>query len=329
MSKYTAKNALVDLGFIDGYFHEADNVPKHWGMWEALLDALQRLEEYAIYGHLTEHSGDAASYARFLHDLGFLRGLIWSHPISSAVSEALGRVIAFVTDNDHFPCQLLAGCGETAEPVDLRLSDEQRQRLLNGTKTDDDPTTAEFARLIGATYPAVLDYWRKLGAISGEEMEEELKATDQAKHQAVDEATLPKSNLASRDVNPFNPSGKRGTREWTAEQRAAQSERARGQKKPPFDEQLDAVKADWEAGLTFRAMGRKYGCSEQHIRNFLTRHGIDPRRKDTLAKASEESHPGLAEPAQPCPEERHQSVQPPTNRDTEESTPGEAPALFH
>jgi hypothetical protein len=91
----------------------------------------------------------------------------------------------------------------------------------------------------------------------------------------------PPSAIAA-SFNPFNPNGKRGRREWTPEQRAAQSERARAMQlsKPPLvpDDAFESVRADWEAGTSFDAIGRKYGCSGGHIRNFLKKHGVDPRR---------------------------------------------------
>ena len=41
---------------------------------------------------------------------------------------------------------------------------------------------------------------------------------------------------------------------------------------------MQTVKADFEAGLSFDVMGKQYNCSGSHVRNYLTRHGIDPRR---------------------------------------------------
>jgi hypothetical protein len=87
----------------------------------------------------------------------------------------------------------------------------------------------------------------------------------------------------STAFNPFNPNGKRGRREWTPEQRAEQAERARNRHKDrrPFDSDMEAVKAEFESGLSLDRIGGKYHCSGSHIRNFLIKHGIDPRRTGT------------------------------------------------
>jgi hypothetical protein len=105
------------------------------------------------------------------------------------------------------------------------------------------------------------------------------ESSPEASHEApVSHAEPASPSPEPLSFNPFNPNGKRGRREWTPEQRAIQAERAKGQKKPPFDDDFEAVKADFDAGLPMDAIGRKYGCSGSHIRNFLKKHGIDPRR---------------------------------------------------
>lgn len=151
MLAYTAKQALIDLGFIDGYLHETDNLPRDWCMFESLFDALERIEEYAVKGHLVACPPTDSPYPQFLHDLGFVRGLIWSHPISSAVSEAIGRVIGFATDSDDFPCRLLDGCGESAESPEHRLCDDQRNMAIETALAGEDAHSPEFAAMIGAS----------------------------------------------------------------------------------------------------------------------------------------------------------------------------------
>ncbi|MCE9567408.1 MAG: hypothetical protein K8U57_35860 [Planctomycetes bacterium] len=215
VSTYTAKQVLVDLGFIDGYLHETDHLPRDWCMFETLFDALQRIEEYALEGHLTGCPPTQSSYARFLHDLGFLRGLIWSQPISSAVSEAIGRVIGFATSSDDFPCRLLDGCGDKAEPSELRLSDEQRHTAGETAISGKDAHTAEFAVSIGATHHGVLDHWRKMGAMTRAEVEEELKGAtsplvpaDQTSTEPGtqrEEARLPEYHAIPRDEYEWKP----------------------------------------------------------------------------------------------------------------------------
>jgi hypothetical protein len=295
MTDYTARTALIDLGFIGGYLHETDTLPANWGMFEAMLDAIQRITEYATQGHLNERPANPASYALFLHDLGFLRGLIWSHPISSAVSEAIRRVIVFVTENEQFPCQLLDGCGHTAEVPVHRLSDEQRHAIDDAADSGEDSCTSDFAEAVGATYIGVLEHWRKMGALTHEEVEEEIKKASKPAAELPSLEAIAIRGIADREqsLNPFNPNGKRGRRAWTPEQRAAQAERARKTQlsKPPLvpDSEFPNVKADFEAGLSFDAIGSKHHCSGSHIRNFLQKHGVDPRR----------SHPGVRHGGRP------------------------------
>src|SRR4051794_37127117 len=99
MSTYTMKHVLVDVGFVDGYLHEPDNLPNDWGMFDSALDAIDRISKYAI-DHLLSEAQPRDGYGIFLHDVGFLRGLLWKHPLSAAASDAMNRVIGFVTDSD-------------------------------------------------------------------------------------------------------------------------------------------------------------------------------------------------------------------------------------
>ena len=109
-----------------------------------------------------------------------------------------------------------------------------------------------------------------------------------------DERTLPAPELKSVDKE-VNKSGLvadgahatgHGSSEWTPERRAAASERARNRPPKIPDGDLAAVKADFDAGMSFGAMGMKWNCSGQTVKNFLTKHGIDCDRYDRTAGKS-------------------------------------------
>ena len=82
--------------------------------------------------------------------------------------------------------------------------------------------------------------------------------------------------LVAKDLPHRKYSIERGL--WSPERRAAASERAKGRRKPPFDSDLESVKADFETGMSTGSIAAKWNCSDAHIRNFLMRNGIDPRR---------------------------------------------------
>src|SRR4051812_42575419 len=125
MSKdYDAKAAIVDLGFVDGCCTGGDFLPRDWDMYEALLDIFDRIEEYVLNDHLDGATPKPNAYAHFLHDMGFVRGLLWTKPIPDAVSEALDRLLAYFVSNKEFPCALLTK--QKIEPKDEMVSDQDR-----------------------------------------------------------------------------------------------------------------------------------------------------------------------------------------------------------
>ena len=76
MSAYSTKKALVDLGFIDGYFFSRPSNIDEDGWHESLMDALNRIEDLMVKGTLLEASPKEAEYRRLLHDLFFF--IVWA-----------------------------------------------------------------------------------------------------------------------------------------------------------------------------------------------------------------------------------------------------------
>ena len=101
--------------------------------------------------------------ARLLHDIGWVRGLLWKVPIPHAVSEAMSRIIRFVTGDKDFPCRLTDGAETTAEPKEHQLSEHQRDIITLTASQGDDARGAVFAHSLGASHVGVLDVWRRLG----------------------------------------------------------------------------------------------------------------------------------------------------------------------
>jgi hypothetical protein len=272
MTGYTIKTAVVDLGFIDGYCRTED-MPSDDGMFECVLHCLDGMIDYVIDGRvLAGDSQDAKTTARFLHDLGFIRGWLWTKPIPHAISEAFSRVIDFATGNEF--AERLTCHETTTEPKSSQLSEDQRDKMFTAGENGDDCASKEFAESIGASHEGVVNSWQRFGVFNKEEAEQELKGDAEPQTPATDAVT----DTPTAVFNPHNPNGKRGRRQWTDAQRAEASERAKGQKKPPFDEHFAEVKADFDAGMSPGAIGNKWNCSDGHIRNFLTKNGIDPRR---------------------------------------------------
>ena len=98
------------------------------------------------------------------------------------------------------------------------------------------------------------------------------------------ETSLPQAQSKETTTDP---------RGWTPERRAAQAERAKDRRKRPFDEDFEAVKADFDAGMSPAAIGRKWGCSDTHIRNFFMNHGVDPRRGRRRDRDGGQSEPSV------------------------------------
>lgn len=315
MPNYTMKNAIVDLGFIEAYAR-VTHLPGDDIWFDAFLDALGRVEVFVRAGHLLGGHSSPADLSAFLYDIGFLRGSIWNDKIPYSISEAIKNVIALVSGHhDQYT--------DRPEPKEEMLSDSDRDVLLNAAEQGECLFSIPLRGGISATQDAIVRYTaQELGAADFREAKEWSEQATREHEAARDPEAVesapdgtggeppppikdaePNAPIASNapeqsfPVNPFNPNGKRGQRDWTPEQRAEAAERARNQhkEKPPLDSDLEAVKADWEAGVPFAQIGRKWNCSDAHIRNFLKKHGINPNRGRANPKAIEQPAPDAAE----------------------------------
>lgn len=245
VAQYTAKEALIDFGFIDGYFRVANfYFDDHQDLFWLVLD---RLEEHVTRGLIGPEIPQPTAYARFLHDLGCLRGMLWTKPASSAVSEAFDRVIRFATGNDEFPVQLLNGGDTTQEPVEDQLSDEQRHQSAQAAEAGEGVHTPEYAAAIGASHRGVLEHWRRQGAWCQDEVEEEIKAA----------ADAPKSpaevdNGATESASP---------KAWNT----------------LSDDQADIVRQMAES-MTDDEIAADRGVSRDTVLRFRKKHGIEKSR---------------------------------------------------
>lgn len=275
MPQYTIKNVTLDIGFVSGYLraHAGQAV-----LFEAMVDALDRADARILVAKLTStgelHEEDLRC---LLSELGFIRGLIWLTPTHDACSDAMDRLIEFLVEGAVDWYQLPRPW--RPRPDEPLVTDQQRDQA-NCAYLESVETAASELELPTAVIERIVHPKVK------EDVDRYRNQNDRAAHADIrpSAAITPTAEGFTpsqiESPNPFNPNGKRGRREWTPEQRAAQAERARNRHNdmPPFDSDLEAVKADWEAGTPFDKIGSKWGCSGSHIRNFLTKHGIDPRR---------------------------------------------------
>lgn len=263
MSDYGEKSALIDLGFISGYIHA------NWdGEDEQILDALDRIEAIVVGGSLDESEGEHQK--RLLYDLGDVRGRLWNKPLADAVPLALDRVIRYYGGADAATWRD-SPVPYKSEAASGMLSDQDRDWVTAAAVgCAPDITAVELAECVDRPVAAV----ESLLCMAGIEVG------------GVDDAHVPAIAAEPRPVPPAKPKKAMGAREWTPEQRAAAAERARN--RPPLvpDSDFDAIKAKWEEGLSFDMIARPYPCSGSYIRNFLMKHGIDPRRSKLGADES-------------------------------------------
>lgn len=122
MPQYTIKNALVDLGFIDGYVTE--NATKNF---QLLREALDRLDS-ALVEHGTDSTANPFILCRrVIHDLGYLRGLLWNVPLHDAYSDAMDRLMEYFVEGgvEWYKLPYPYRC----TPDDLLVTDEQRDSV--------------------------------------------------------------------------------------------------------------------------------------------------------------------------------------------------------
>lgn len=291
---YSIEQAIVEFGFIDGFVREtcsADDTSDD--TFEYCLDALDQIRIYITSDNFSDRACGGTEYRYFLLRIGFIRGLIWLKPLPIAVCEALDRVTQFCIANPDRP-NLAQRMIDRPEPEADHLSlgdhDQIRCDAIDGVDT----TSPEYAAAMGRSPEGIECFWKSNG-IDYANLD---PSTPAAAPAAADDPPAVSSKemaelaaLADRPVVSF----KKSKREWTDEQRAAQAERARGQKKPPFDEHFKVVKADFDAGVSLSVIGQKYHCSGGHVRNYLMKHGIDPRRAKGKANASTILAPATAE----------------------------------
>lgn len=179
MTDYTTKNALVDLGFVDGFLRMYD-MPDDDIMFDCVLDALDRIDSHVASGALFVVAPmDHKAESRFLHDLGFIRGMLWKQKTPHAVSEAITRVIGFATSSSGRLRSALA-VEQRFEAEADRLSDDQREAVLTAGENAQDSSSAQFAESIGASQLGVLTYWCRIGAMTQDEVQEEIQASTPA-----------------------------------------------------------------------------------------------------------------------------------------------------
>ncbi len=259
MADYTLKHALIDIGFLVGYLKMAIVSKQIADEDEGLWYLLEQVDDLAVKGRLHDNQSPEEADRMLVMSVGELKGRIWHTPVAHAVSDAIDRLSLHYA-NHWIGADEAADNLQPVEALGDKLSDHQRHQLTGAAiNTDEDTSSPEFAERIGAPLEGVVSYWQSLGVI---EEDEAVELLNNAAGAAQKSAPTP-----------------RNTREWTPEQRAAAAERAKGQKKPPFDNDLESVKADFDSGMPLDRIGRKFGCSGSHIRNFLSKHGIDPRRK--------------------------------------------------
>jgi hypothetical protein len=343
MSDYSMKKALVDLGFIDGYVHATEF--DFGDLDESLWMALHRLENRFITGKIEPHLEDTHARAHCLHDLGFIRGMLWTTPIPHAIAEALDRIIGYALGDDDF-CSILTQWDDMAEPIAEQLSHEQRNATLQTGGNGDDACSADVARSLGAPHAGVLNVSRKLGVMNKDEIKKKLAKGPAPKDQPEScpnpvDGSDP-LNRPEPDAPSLQPIGSMDLRPSarTPERRAAQAERTKNRPRLVPESSLEAVKADWESGMPFDQIGSKHRCSASHIRNFLKKHGIDPRRGrlGTVKPIDPEPAGDAGRPAQdaePSSNPSAVSVKPDVfemltgNLPSGEIDQGEAPAPLH
>lgn len=308
---YSDSAALIDVGFVLGYFEAEFFYQRLSNQGEALWHLTEQIEDLVTKGRLHDGQSDDEARKMLLFSLGELLGRTWHAPIPGAVSSALDRVMEHYTQ--HTPMHKVdADSSAQRGPLDDRLSNEQRNRLFDVAETGGETFSPEFAEGIGATFAGVVAFWNEVGAIDGEEARELIDGaklpTPQRKNEGQSSPIEGNTERGSKpdalspslapniETSPPSP-GSAGGKEWTPEKRAEAAERTRqhSMAKPPLvpDDDFESVKTEWESGVSPERIGKRYGCSGGTIRNFLSKHGVDPRRGAPGVKTG--GRPGLTE----------------------------------
>ena len=146
MMIYSTKNAILDLGFVDGCVRE--NCSRELQMQEPLEIALDRMEQAAVSGKLED--------PQFLYDLGFVRGVIWLDPMPGAYSLAMDRLMEYFVEGavDWYQLpQPFIG----REHKDPSLSEDLRDEIQSDYVLEGREYAEETANRAGFTDPYLID----------------------------------------------------------------------------------------------------------------------------------------------------------------------------
>lgn len=138
MAKYGENNCIVDLGFVDGCIR--GNAPSDSTFFDCILHVLEEMEDDAV-------SGKYAS-KKLIHNLGFVRGILWKAPMPGAYSDAMDRLMEYLVEGAVEWYQLpqpFTG-REHEDPV---LSDELRDEIYTEYSIEGRESAAEMAKAAG------------------------------------------------------------------------------------------------------------------------------------------------------------------------------------
>lgn len=258
MAKYDIKNAIVDLGFVDGYLRtHGGGVPLFESMW----DALDRIETAInTQGRFVPDIQDAA-FRRALHGIGFIRGTCWTTPLHDAYSEAMDRLIEFFVEGavDWYQLPQPWRCRSDAPEI----SDEQRD-TINGAYLDSPELAADEAGIPievveRATHPAVKNEVRKWQT--------------QAAAERRPEATEPSVSAESTPEQLESPNGLLAALISEKPDEHVSSDPSQPCDQALSDDQIDEVRT-MAATMTDEEIGRHYRVSRDTVIRFRRKHGI-------------------------------------------------------
>lgn len=300
---YDLKKAVVDLGFINGYFYA--NGPS-----QLMMQSLDRVESLTLFGF--DENNDRNLPVSFLHELGCIRGIAWAMPIPAELSLALQRVIDFFTAYPELPCDIFSP--KAGEPVHELLSDDSRDAILTKAMDGEDTFSDDFADKIGVTRAGIERFWKCQG-VEIEDFEWKGKSDAQAvpdfdktastgqapesdacKPEPLDPVTNSSEIIAeaspeidmpeSQTYCPIESPSADGVT-------AVAPSKSKGNPPKIQANDLPSVRARFEAGESMQAIGNSYDCSGQTVVNFLRRHGVDTIRQKDRSEAKSGGRPPL------------------------------------
>lgn len=254
MSSYSTKKALVDLGFVNGYFFSRPSNIDYDGWHECLMDALERIEQTAIKGSMLEANPSEADYRQFLYDLGSIRGWAWQKAVSDAVSEALDRLINFFSGSLQVT-EIVFAPPKPIEPIEKKVSDEVRHEIRDAYGKYPEVTSISMTEgypldVVERVLEPIRDYEAEEAA------EAELAAEDEVALTGVSEVALSVSPPVETAIDNEAP-----IRSHIS----------------ILDDQADAVREMSET-LTDDEIGDQLGVSRDTVFRFREKHGIKKTR---------------------------------------------------